>query len=234
MAEETPSAPPSQAGKGIGSKLTKKLGPLPVWGWGLVGVVAAYFVYKYISGKSAASAAATTAATAPTTGTTGLGSADTGAGSTASGNGYNGGGEGQLGQILSLLQSQSPSSGASANPPNYQLLNTSADVSQAIAAGWQIFNQPAPGMYTPWNGTAISSGYGTSVEPPTLYTTGVPKGSGTVSGAGGSASPPAQAGTKPTAGTAGAPAPLPSKPGVGPLPPASTTSTHTPLPAVQG
>src|ERR1700681_1264559 len=99
-------SPPSQAGKGIGSKLTKKGGPVPVWGWGVVALVGAYFVYKYISGKNASSAA-TTAATAPTTGTTGLTSADTSGGG---GGGYSGaGGQGQLAALLQQLQSQAPS-----------------------------------------------------------------------------------------------------------------------------
>src|ERR1700692_4030612 len=106
MPEDVAESPPPKAGKGIGSKLTKKLGPLPVWGWGLVGVVAAYFVYKYISGKSAASAAATTAATAPTTGTTGLGSADTTGASGGGSSGYSDGGGGPLAGLLSQLQSQ--------------------------------------------------------------------------------------------------------------------------------
>jgi hypothetical protein len=244
MAEETPSAPPSQAGKGIGSKLSKKLGPLPVWGWGLVGLVGAYFVYKYISGKSAASAAATTAATAPTTGTTGVGSADTTGASGGGSSGYSDGGGGQLAGLLSQLQSQGigatsagpgtapavgafsgygygaqggPGSYESAQGQSYQEL-TAAQIRAMLQAGQTVYEQVQPGVFTPFPGTGISSGYNPTTGTP-LFGSSPYTGPAVsnVSGAGGSVSPPAQAGTSPTAGTAGAPAPVRSG-GIGPLP----------------
>ncbi len=235
MAEETPS-PPSQAGKGIGSKLTKKLGPLPVWGWAIVGGAVLVVVYRWYSAKNAAASAATTAATAPTTGTTGLGSADTGAGagggSSGAGNGYNDGGTGQLAAILAQLQSQGI--GATSAGPG-----TAPAVGKYQGGGF--WPQSGPGGYETAAGTTyqnvttsaavdelLASGQQLFIQPVQgifVPYTGGPSGQGNipiyvqspftgpaanVSGAGGSASP--------VGGTAGPPAPIvpPGRPGVNP------------------
>ncbi len=218
MADEEPSAPPSQAGKGIGSKLTKKLGPLPVWGWGLVGVVAAYFVYKYISGKSGASASTATGAatTATPTDASGL--------STPGSNGYQDNGQlTQLSQQLQTLQnmlgqgtgSGAGSSGAGATP-GFSPLLTVGDVMNAARQGKTIFEETAPGVFTPTSYTTATLTGFSKFSPSALVseTGAVPLFAGTttgasVSGAGGSASP--------VGGTAGPPAPIvpPGRPGVG-------------------
>src|ERR1700722_5886284 len=109
MADE-PEAPPKPAGKGIGAKLGKKLGPLPVWGWALVGVVGAVVAYRWYAAKQAASSAAASSSTAVGAGTTGSGAPAAGsAGADGSDNGYSDGGSSQLQALLTQLQSQLPS-----------------------------------------------------------------------------------------------------------------------------
>lgn len=52
-----PKTAPKATPKGkAGGGLNRKLGPLPVWGWGLVGV-GGLLVYRYIQGKQAAAGA---------------------------------------------------------------------------------------------------------------------------------------------------------------------------------
>src|ERR1035438_6857411 len=51
--------PSAVGGKAAGNVLTKKVGPLPVWGWAAV-VIGAYLVYRYIKDKNAASASSST------------------------------------------------------------------------------------------------------------------------------------------------------------------------------
>jgi hypothetical protein len=69
---------PEPAGaKGKGSGLTRKLGPLPLWAWALIGLAGGYFLYKRMAGTGgpsavASQAAQTSAETAPSsTGLTG-------------------------------------------------------------------------------------------------------------------------------------------------------------------
>lgn len=158
MAEDVPDSPPSRsAGKGIGSKLTHKLGPLPVWAWGLAGVALAYLGYRYYESKSAASAATTAASTAVGAGTTGTGApTDTGGGG-----GYSEGGSGQLAtlaQELAQIQTQlgtgGGGSGGGSSTPGYQQLTTEASI-RANAAN--LYTQSAPGVFTKFTGALTSS-----------------------------------------------------------------------------
>lgn len=55
--------PPAKGASGAG--LTKKLGPLPVWGW-IAAVIVGYLVYKKYSANKATTAATTGTATTPT------------------------------------------------------------------------------------------------------------------------------------------------------------------------
>ena len=48
--------------KSSGSGISKKLGPLPYWGWGLVGV-GTFLVYRYLKDRSAANSALTASGT---------------------------------------------------------------------------------------------------------------------------------------------------------------------------
>lgn len=175
MADE-PEAPPKPAGKGIGGKLGKKLGPLPVWGWALVGVTAAVVAYRWYAAKQAASSAAASSSTAVGAGTTGSGAPEAGsAGASGSDNGYSDGGSSQLQALLAQLQSQLPSSttsaGASLAPStgalsgegyggpsggyesaggqNYLALTTASAVNAALGAGQTLFYQPQQGVFVP-------------------------------------------------------------------------------------
>jgi hypothetical protein len=59
-------APPAKKKAGGAGFLTQKMGPLPVWGWLAVAVVGIY-LYRKISGQSAASTTATTTTTPTST-----------------------------------------------------------------------------------------------------------------------------------------------------------------------
>jgi hypothetical protein len=258
MPEDVAESPPPKAGKGIGSKLTKELGPLPVWGWGLVGLVGAYFVYKYISGKSAASAAATTAATSPATGTTGLG--------TAGGGGYSGGGDSQQLQGLSdqltqLQQQLNPASSSVAGQESFQQImggaaagSTASQLKAILASGQQVFSQIAPGVFVPYVPGSTDINAPLYIKDPTSGPAGGFGGGSYGAPISGAAAPsttaapsPITSGPLPAASPPGAnpvpPSPgggiSPGRPGVNPsstpIPgPPSRTSTIGPVPAVSG
>lgn len=227
MAEETPSPPSQSAGKGIGSKLTKKLGPLPVWGWALVGGAVVVVVYRYYAAKkaAAASAAASTATPASVTSASDLGA---GTNNTPGSNGYQD--SGQLTQLqtqLAALQSQvnggtgsgsgsstaAPATGAyqgygyaapaggyeTAGGQSYQQLTTWQQLAAAASAKIPLFTQPIAGTFTPYNG-AIGTAANFSQGTPLFVASSYSSGPPATSGAGGSASP--------VGGTAGAPAPI--------------------------
>lgn len=65
-----PDAPPDQ-----GNILTRKVGPLPMWVWGGIALVAGYFVYKHFT-SSSSSSTSTGAATSTTGTATGSGYTD--------------------------------------------------------------------------------------------------------------------------------------------------------------
>ena len=105
-------AEPKKAGKGIGGRLTQKVGPLPVYAWAILAIGGYYLYTRYQS--SAATAAATTAttpSTTDTTGTTGTAtdtSGTTGGGSAtgdSSGNGTGSGYSGANDMLAQLLAS---------------------------------------------------------------------------------------------------------------------------------
>lgn len=64
MSETAPERPPSRGG----NILTRKVGPLPLWGWMAVGLAAAIAYYLYNKNKAASSSSATS--TGSTTSTT--------------------------------------------------------------------------------------------------------------------------------------------------------------------
>lgn len=198
MAEDD--APPVKAAKGIGGGLTRKLGPLPIWAWGAGAAALAFLVYRYISSKSASAtpAASTASPTDLAAGTS----------STPGSNGYQD--NGQLTQLSTQLQgisdllTQTPKgTSAAASTAGYSLLSTVGAVKAAKAAGQSLYEQVSPGVFTIYkggipganlpSGTLLSS---TAATP--LYAAV----NGSISGAGGSASP--------GVGTAGPPAPVPS------------------------
>lgn len=144
-------------------QLKKKIGPLPMYVWiGLVVVAGVGFMLWKRSQTNAAAAAAgtstTAASTLPSTATAGyVMSGDNGGDNYT---GYNNNG-----------------SPAVTSAPQYALLASAGDVINAMQQGWQIFSMPAPGMYAPFNGTPQSFGpsaatYGGKV-PAFLYTSGV-------------------------------------------------------------
>jgi len=180
MADE-PEAPPKPAGKGIGAKLGKKLGPLPVWGWALVGVVGAVVAYRWYQAKQAAAAGgAASASEAVGAGTTASGAPEAGsAGASGSDNGYSDGGSSQLQDLLTQLQSQlpsatstaagggaAPSTGAyqgfgyaapsggyeTAGGTSYQQLSTLQQIQAAVSNKIPLFAQIEPGDFTPYTG----------------------------------------------------------------------------------
>jgi hypothetical protein len=215
MADE-PETPAKGTG-GIGSKLTKKLGPLPVWAWGLGAAALAFLAYRYYQSQQSSAASATTA-TQPLTTATGA--------STPGSNGYQDNGQlSQLQQQLATLQQQlgtgtgagstlAPAVGSNpgggfypvggaggyetAGGTTYQEIANGAMFNQLLAAGVQMFTQPAPGIFVPYTG-GPSGHLNTPVFFQTPYTGPAP-----TSGAGGSASPPGVG----TGGTGGAPAPI--------------------------
>lgn len=237
MADE-PEAPSKPAGKGIGGTLGKKFGPLPVWGWGLVVGALGIVAYRYYAAKNAASAS-TAATTAVGAGTTATGAP---LGTSVGGNGYSGGDvAAQLAALTAQLQSQgtgstsagpgtaptvgsNPGGGFFAPPGgggyessgglNYLAVTSSAELAQLLAAGQQVFEQPAPGVFVPYTGGNVASAHQNT---PLFIQSPFSGPAPTPSGAGGSASP--------VGGTGGAPSPVTS----GPQP----VATHTPLPAVQ-
>ena len=212
MAEtEAPESPPSRAGKGIGSKLTKKLGPLPVWGWALGVGGLAFLGYRYWSSKHAAASAAT-ASTAVGAGTTSSGAmGDTGTG-------YSGGGSDQLAGLLSQLQQQNGTSGAPTGATqgmtNYRAI-TQPEWASNIG---NIYQQLTPGIFTKYDGTV------SLLKSPGFVPFSSSPAAGQVSGA-----------AAPTTGSAGAP----DQAGVsapnltmGPTSPAGAVAVTTPAPAV--
>ncbi len=205
MAEE-PEAPSTSAGKGIGAKFTKKLGPLPVWAWGLGGAAAIFLVYRWYSAKNAASSAAASPASA-----TGLGA---GTSSTPGSNGYQD--NGQISSLESLLSTVS----GQLNAPGSSAAQSLAKYVQITPAQWaanvgNIYQQLTPGVFTKYTGAVSllkSPGYvpiNGQVSGAAAPTTGSPSIGGPIAGAGG------------TGGPASAP---PSPPVTNPLPGVNPTS----------
>lgn len=94
MADTAPKPPKDKALKG-GSGIKKKVGPLPLWAWGVI-VIGMYLGYRYYEKNKSASSAATdtTSSTDPSTlGTSadGSGASSGGADGTAAGSADNGG-----------------------------------------------------------------------------------------------------------------------------------------------
>ena len=222
MADDAPEAPPRSAGKGIGSKLTKKLGPLPVWAWGLAVVSLGYLGYRYYASKQAASGAAS-ASTAVGAGTTGSGAPDTSGG-------YSDGGSGQLAGLLSQLQTQlGTGGGGTGSQPGYSLLSNSAAIQAVRNAGQQLYEQLTPGVFTAYNGgvptqAAIQAG---KTTPLYALNNGSVQGttpSGTPAGVSGAAAPTTN--TSPAPGPQGQDATAPAGS------PAGAVAVTTPAPAV--
>ena len=221
MAEEPEAPAKPAAGKGIGGKLTKKLGPLPIWAWGLGGAALAFLAYRYIQSRNSSATAATTPATTTPT------DLAAGTSSTPGTNGYQD--NGQLTSLQSSLDSlnatlQSPASkgpSAAASPLNgfQQLMNHAAVVAEFNSKN--LYQEVSPGVFVKWAGTKIPTS-GTFYSPI----------NGATSGAGGSASP--------GVGTAGAPAPIQPPAGIaggagiGPLPAVPMTPSPSGLPSTSG
>lgn len=210
---EEPEAPPRSQG-GIGSKLTKKVGPLPLWAWVAGGGAAAFLLYRWYSARQAASASSATTATQPTT--------SDGTSSTPGSNGYQDvPGLGTLQQELAALQQQingGTSSGSGTSLGSYVPITSGPAALAAAQAGTPLYQETAPGVFSLYTGgiagieNAIKLGWSTHATQ--LFA----QPNGTISGAGGSATPPAQTGGT-TAGTGGAPAPVqPSGPSLGGVP----------------
>jgi hypothetical protein len=185
MAEDD--APPVKAAKGIGGRLTKKLGPLPIWAWAAGGAAAAFLVYRFIQSRNASSSS-----TASTTTPTDLAA---GTSSTPGSNGYQDNGQltqlsTQLSEISDLIQ-QTPKgpSAAATTTQGYSAITPT----QWKANVGNIYQQLTPGVFTKYTG-AVSL----------LKSPGFVPVNGYVAGAGGSASP--------VGGTAGAPSPVTSGP----------------------
>ena len=209
MADE-PTETPAKSTGGIGSKFTKKLGPLPVWAWGLGGAAGIFLLYRWYSAKQTAAAAAAAAA-APATGTSAGAGLSAGTSGTPGSNGYQDNGQlSQLSQQLSTLQQQlgggtgtaAAQQGTAQQGPTtggtYSMLQSFQAVQNAVNAGLPVYYQPTAGgpyYQVPAADLTQGSGYNQTF----LFN---PTQAAPVSGAGGSASP---AGSN-TAGTAGAPA----------------------------
>jgi hypothetical protein len=241
--------PPSTAGKGIGSKLTRKLGPLPVWGWALVGGAVLVVVYRWYSAKNASATAAAAAAN-PSTGTAGVGTASGGLGTPGS-NGYQDNGQlNQLSQQLSDIQKvlgQGTGSGAgvgaagdtgsgssTAGTNSFQQLiagsgtvSTQQQINAALAAGQKLWTQIAPGVFVPYVPGSTLGITPVYIQDPGGAPIGAGWGGGVgppVTGSGGVSG--AGGSASPVGGTAGPPASIaPSGSG--------SAVVHTPLPAVK-
>ena len=114
-----PAGGPAAAGRGRANFFTRKLGPLPVWAWGAIGVGGIgvlYYLHKKGSSSSSSAAMPATAAQ-PATGT--LGGFDTGGGG-ATGGGSGGGGLG------TFLAGQSAGSGQDARIANSRRIRARA------------------------------------------------------------------------------------------------------------
>jgi hypothetical protein len=218
---EAPEAPPSRAGKGIGSKLTKKLGPLPVWGWAIGVAGLAFLGYRYWSSKQAA-ASSSTAATAVGAGTTATGAPTDSSG--GGGGGYSSGGSGQLATLLTTLQTQLANGGAgTGSQPGYSLLANNAAIQAVRNAGQQLYEQLTPGVFTQYNGgvptqAAIEAGDSTPLYALSNGTVQSMTPSGTPAGVSGAAAPTTTSESPTTPATAASPA--------------AAVATTTPSPAV--
>lgn len=204
-AEDVPEAPSRSTG--IGAKLSKKLGPLPVWAWGLAGVSLAYLGYRYWSSKQAA-ASTSTAATAVGAGTSATGAPT----DTSGGGGYSDGGGGQLSTLLQQLQTQM-ATGTPATSTNYSAFPTLAAALSAAQSGTPVYEETAPGVFTAYSGgipgieAAIKNKWGGTFYAPT---------NGAVAGVSGAAAP--------TTTTSEAPSPVST--------PAAAAAATTPSPAI--
>jgi hypothetical protein len=234
MAEE-PEAPSRSTGKGIGSKLGKKLGPLPVWAWGLAGVSLAYLGYRYWSSKNAAASQSATPAVGAGTAASGQ-MADTGTG-------YQDSGSDQLSKLSDQLTTLQTQLNAGGGAPGGGLTNYMPITQAQWAANLgNIYQQLTPGVFTKYTGAvslekspgfipvSTSAGQVSGAAAPTTTT-----GPGASSGPSGIASYPSAAGsvamtTPPPAVSPVTSGPVPS----GPVPssPSVPVPTHAgPLPA---
>lgn len=210
---EAPESPPSRStGKGIGAKLTRKLGPLPVWGWALGIGGLAFLGYRYWASKQAAASSSTAATPAVGAGTsttdTGLGSSDGGGG----GGGYSDGGGGQLATLLQTLQTQLANGGAgTGSQPGYSLLSSSAAIQAVRNAGQTLYEQLTPGVFTQYTGgvptqAAINAGQTTPLYALSNGTVQASTPSGTPAGISGAAAPTTTTSPPTTPAIAGSPA----------------------------
>jgi mucin-19 len=198
---EAPEAPSRSTGKGIGARLTRKLGPLPVWAWALGVGGLAFLGYRYWASKNAA-ASSSTAATAVGAGTTATGAPT----DTSGGGGYSDGGGGQLATLLQTLQTQLGNGGAgTGSQPGYSLLSSQAAIQAVRSAGQTLYEQLTPGVFTQYTGgvptqAAINAGQTTPLYALTNGVAASSTGASTSAGVSGAAAPTTT--TSPAAATA--------------------------------
>lgn len=143
---------------GIKETLAKKVGPLPVYMWGALVALAVggYLLYKRNKAASASSTAAgtstTAASTLPATATTGYVMSDTGG---QGWEGYNNGGSPAV-------------TTPTGTTPLYTAISSGAEALGLASSNFPLFENPAPGVYTPYTGgvagiqNAIKKGWTTN------------------------------------------------------------------------
>lgn len=135
--------------------LKKKYGPLPAWGWGVVGIAAVVFYLRYRASQATASAGSTTAASIPypTTGGSSAGTTGSASGSTGTTGGYGSSLSDQIGSLtqdISALQGLNtalglgPTGTPSPTPqpaqPSWQTLDL-YQAESALASGLPVYGQ---------------------------------------------------------------------------------------------
>lgn len=140
----------------VGEFFTRKLGPLPTWGWGVIGIAGIVFYLRYRATHTATSASAPNTASVP------FGTSAAGTGTTAAG--YAPTLSDQIGALtgdISALQglntalglgptgTQPTASGGPIYGPTtggrYVPTTSTQDVMNAVNAGLPVYYQPTPG-----------------------------------------------------------------------------------------
>lgn len=126
----------SEVGGDVRDSLTKKIGPLPLWGWGVTAVIVFVVVKKYRSGGGG-TASGSTAVTTPV----------------SSPLGYSPGADSaSVDSFLQQLQGQLANIQGAAGPAKtsggrYVPTKSLQDVLNAVHAGIPVFYQPTPGNF---------------------------------------------------------------------------------------